>query len=195
MKTINTDIAIMGCGLAGLTAAVTALEQGAKVAVFEKRPFQGGGVSNTPMCTLAVRDDQEYKDKAFKIHMDYTNWNANPAVVRSWIDISSKIPGFIRGLGIEFLNEKLTPIEEIGEKRGYSSGIGDFCIGAYDAIADFFRGATNMMTDLYRHGDKVLEVLDKFTVLTLRTGPLWREPSSGGSTSGRIILQWIMIPG
>lgn len=51
---------------------------------------------------------------------------------------------------------------------GYPSGIGGFCIGAYDAIADFYRGATHMMTDLYRHGDKVLEVLDKMTVLTLR---------------------------
>jgi hypothetical protein len=51
---------------------------------------------------------------------------------------------------------------------GYPSGIGGFAVGSYDAIADFYRGATNMMTDLYRHGDKVLEVLDKMTVLTLR---------------------------
>jgi hypothetical protein len=51
---------------------------------------------------------------------------------------------------------------------GYPSGIGGFAVGAYDAIADFFRGATNMMKDLFRHGDKVLEVLDKFTILSLR---------------------------
>lgn len=51
---------------------------------------------------------------------------------------------------------------------GYPSGLGGFCVGAYDTLADYFRGATNMMKDLYRHGDKILEVMDKLTVLTLR---------------------------
>lgn len=51
---------------------------------------------------------------------------------------------------------------------GYPSGIGGVCVGPYDTIADFFRGATNMMKDLFRHGDKVLEVLDKMAVLILR---------------------------
>jgi hypothetical protein len=51
---------------------------------------------------------------------------------------------------------------------GYPSGIGGCVFGAYDAIADYYRGATNMMKDLFRHGDKVLEVLEKMTVLTLR---------------------------
>ncbi|MBP1627209.1 MAG: hypothetical protein H6Q00_1684 [Holophagaceae bacterium] len=132
MKIINTDIAIMGSGLAGLSAAVTALEKGARVAVFEKRPFQGGGVSNTPMMTLAVRDDQAYKDKAFKLHMEYTNWNANPDVVRSWIDNSSRIPDFIRGLGIEFAGSMMNPLEELGTKRGYGAGFPNaFHIGDY----------------------------------------------------------------
>ncbi|WP_005037729.1 FAD-dependent oxidoreductase [Holophaga foetida] len=141
MKIIDTDIAIMGSGLAGLSAAVTALGKGAKVAVFEKRPFQGGGVSNTPMMTLAVRDDQAYKDKAFKIHMDYTNWNANPDVVRSWIDNSSAIPGFIKGLGIEFMGEKMTPFEELGERRGYGAGFPNaFNIGDYYFLKPIGRG-------------------------------------------------------
>lgn len=122
MKQLVTDLAVMGSGLAGLTAAVTAAEKGIKVAVFEKRPFQGGGVSNTPMMTMAVRDSQEYKDKAFMIHMDYTNWNANPAMVRAWINNSCRIPEFIRGLGLEFLHEMPVPLEEMGVKRGYAGG-------------------------------------------------------------------------
>ncbi len=122
MKTITTDIAIMGSGLAGLTAAVKAAEAGARVAVFEKRPFQGGGVSNTPMMTLAVRDDQEYKDKAFKVHMEYTNYSADAAVVRSWIDNSSHIPEFINGLGIDFLHVMKFDLETLGQLPGYSAG-------------------------------------------------------------------------
>ena len=49
------------------------------VAVFEKRPFQGGAVSNTPMCTMAVKNDPVYQDKAFRVHCEYTNYNANMA--------------------------------------------------------------------------------------------------------------------
>ena len=111
MKTLNTDVLIMGSGLAGLTAANTALDAGAEVIVVEKRPFQGGGVSNTPMQTLVVRDDPAYQNRAFKIHMDYTNWNANPHVVRSWLKNTVRIPTFVRSLGIEFLNIKYNPLE------------------------------------------------------------------------------------
>lgn len=132
MKTIKTQIAIMGSGLAGLSAALVAQEHGMEVAVFEKRPFQGGGVSNTPMQTLAVRDDPAYQDRAFQIHMDYTHWNANPHVVRAWLKNSTRIPGFIRSLGIDFLNIKYNPLEELGTTRGYEVGfpnsvhIGDY---------------------------------------------------------------------
>lgn len=132
MKTITTDIAIMGSGLAGLSAAVKAAEAGAKVAVFEKRPFQGGGVSNTPMMTLVVRDDPAYKDKAFKVHMEYTNYNADAAVVRSWIDNTSHIPDFIAGLGLDFLHVLKFDLETLGQLPGYGAGfpkgmhIGDY---------------------------------------------------------------------
>ena len=58
MNTIKTEVAVMGSGIAGLSAGVQLARAGVKVAVFEKRPFQGGGVSNTPMMTLSVRPDQ-----------------------------------------------------------------------------------------------------------------------------------------
>ncbi len=126
VKTITTDIAIMGSGLAGLSAAVKAAEAGSRVAVFEKRPFQGGGVSNTPMMTLVVRDDQAYKDKAFKVHMEYTNYSADAAVVRSWIDNSSHIPAFVNGLGIDFLHTLKFDLETLGQppriQRRFSQG-------------------------------------------------------------------------
>jgi hypothetical protein len=38
----------------------------------------------------------------------------------------------------------------------------------YDVVADFFRGATGMMKDLYRHPDKLLQMLDKMAVFIIR---------------------------
>ncbi|WP_238902010.1 MULTISPECIES: FAD-dependent oxidoreductase [unclassified Clostridium] len=132
MKHVNVDLVVMGSGLAGLAAAVTAAEKGVKVAVFEKRPFQGGGVSNTPMCTMAVKNDKEYIDKAFNVHMNYTNWNADPAVAHTWIRNSARIPEYIRGLGLDFQAVAPTPLEEIGEKRGYGGGFPNgYHIGDY----------------------------------------------------------------
>jgi len=122
MREIKTELAVMGSGLAGLSAALTAAEKGVKVALFEKRPFQGGGVSNTPMMTMAVKNSPEYQDKAFDTHMNYTNWNADPAVVRAWIHNSYRIPDFIKDLGLDFLMIVETPLEKIGADRGYCGG-------------------------------------------------------------------------
>jgi hypothetical protein len=44
---------------------------------------------------------------------------------------------------------------------GYPLGYGSTSISPYDFLADYFRGATGMMKDLYRHRDKLLEVLEK----------------------------------
>ena len=41
MEQIKADIAIIGTGAAGMTAAIRAAQQDAKVVIFEKRPFPG----------------------------------------------------------------------------------------------------------------------------------------------------------
>lgn len=41
-------------------------------------------------------------------------------------------------------------------------------VSPYDFIADYFRGATGMMKDLYRHKDKLLQLLDKASTFLLR---------------------------
>ncbi len=134
MKVIKTELAVMGSGLAGLSAALRAKKAGVDVALFEKRPFQGGGVSNTPMMTMGCRPEREYQDKAFEIHMDYNNWNANPAVVRSWIRYSSQIKSFINDeLGLPFLNTRETSLEEMGTYPGYGA-----CFPKAFSIGNFY---------------------------------------------------------
>lgn len=154
----TADILIVGSGLAGVAAAVTAVEQGASVILAEKRPFQGGGVSNTPMMTMAVKPEEKYRDKAFKVHMNYTNWNADAGLVKSWIENSARIPKFVTDLNISFANVVETPYEEIGERRGYCGGFPDgFNIGDYYFLKPIGKG----------HGAAVIvkKACDKFKKL------------------------------
>ena len=123
----------MGSGLAGLSASVTAAKHGVKVAVFEKRPFQGGGVSNTPMATIVTKNQMEYQDKAFNIHMDAAKWNANPYVVRAWINNSSRIPEFIKDLGLDFLGVMENSLETMGVQHPAFRGFPAYCY-----IGDFY---------------------------------------------------------
>ena len=132
MKTIKTEVAVMGSGLAGLSAALTLVERGVKVALFEKRPFQGGALSNTPMCTMAVKKDRKFQDRAFEVHCEFTNYSGNMGLARRWINNSWRIPEFIKGLGLDFEGVVETKYEELGNINAYTGGfpkgmnIGDY---------------------------------------------------------------------
>ena len=124
MKEMNVNVAVFGSGLAGLAAAVTLLEKGVKgVTVFEKRPFQGGAVSNTPMCTMVIKNDRKYQDKAFKEHCLYTSFDGNMEAARAWINNTWRIPEYInKSLGLDFEMKVDIPYEEIGNADGYTGG-------------------------------------------------------------------------
>ncbi len=122
MKTIQTQVAVMGSGLAGLSAALTLAERGVDVALFEKRPFQGGALSNTPMITMAVKKDRRFQDRAFEMHCEFTNYSGNMGLARRWINESWRIPEFIENLGLDFLGIVETKYEEIGTINAYTGG-------------------------------------------------------------------------
>ena len=57
-KTQEFDVVVVGCGVAGLSAAVAALETGARVAVLERAPMEERG-GNTRYTTAAIRMSSE----------------------------------------------------------------------------------------------------------------------------------------
>ena len=59
---LKTDLVIMGSGMAGISAADAALARGKKVMVFEKKPYQGGAVSNCPIAYLSIRNDKDFQN-------------------------------------------------------------------------------------------------------------------------------------
>ncbi len=127
MENLKADVAVIGTGGAGMAAAITAAEGGAKVTVLEKRPFPGG-TSNTPVGFGAVRKDQTFRDKAFKVHMNMTRWTGNADLVRAWINMSGEIPEWLTKLGVPLTSPppqfpQLT-LEDIGKEGpgGFPAG-------------------------------------------------------------------------
>ncbi len=66
-----------------------------------------------------------------------------------------------------FFNHHLDWVRRINA-AGFPLINGVASVSPYDFIADYFRGATGMMKDLYRHRDKLKQVLDKSAVFIAR---------------------------
>ncbi|MGD9142523.1 MAG: FAD-dependent oxidoreductase [Dehalococcoidia bacterium] len=104
----ETDVAVIGTGVAGLAAAFTLAEGGTKVVVFEKERSIGG-TSNFFHGMFAVESEMQRKryimysrDEAFKNIMDYSHWRANPRLVRAIVNESAATISWLQEAGVEF---------------------------------------------------------------------------------------------
>jgi len=104
----ETDVVVIGSGVSGLAAAVTAAERGAKVIVFEKQRSLGG-TSNFFKGTFAVESDMQRadyitysRDEAFKNIIDYSHWRANARLVRAIVNESAETIAWLQKQGVEF---------------------------------------------------------------------------------------------
>ncbi len=115
MERKTTDVLVMGSGIAGLAAAISARVGGAEVTVFEKRKIVGG-ISVTGMGIFAVESRLQRKknvpftrDEAFQFFMDRTHWQANARLVRAYINKTASTIDWFMDMGVEFeLLDQLT---------------------------------------------------------------------------------------
>jgi fumarate reductase flavoprotein subunit len=107
---LNTDVVVVGSGVSGLAAALTAAEGGAKVIVFEKQRSLGG-TSNFFHGIFAAESDMQRarfitysRDEAFKNIMEYSHWRANPRLVRAIVNESAETITWLQRQGVEFID-------------------------------------------------------------------------------------------
>ncbi len=106
--TAEVDLVVIGSGVSGLAASVTAAEGGAKVLVFEKQRSLGG-TSNFFDGMFAVESDMQReryivysRDQAFKNIMEYSHWRANARLVRAFVNESAGTIAWLQKIGVEF---------------------------------------------------------------------------------------------
>ncbi|MGH3252665.1 MAG: FAD-dependent oxidoreductase [Trebonia sp.] len=101
------DVVIVGAGGAGLSAAVSAAEAGARTLVFESEREVGGSMSQSAgmftaagtsvQRSLGVEDDA---GKFFQHYMDLNQWRLRPGLIRRFCEQSAPTFQWLLGLGL-----------------------------------------------------------------------------------------------
>jgi fumarate reductase flavoprotein subunit len=106
-KVYNTDLVIVGSGVAGLTAAAFASEQGIKTILIEKLP-QIGGQLIIIEGTFAVGTKIQKRDmvgltkfEAFRQIMNYATWKADAGYNKKLVDTADKTIAWLQEKGVE----------------------------------------------------------------------------------------------
>ncbi|WP_035385359.1 FAD-dependent oxidoreductase [Ferrimonas futtsuensis] len=116
---LNTDIAVIGGGSTGMSAAVAGAEKGAKVIVLEKNVYLGGS-SAFAEGLFAVESEsqrqQSYglsKDEAFKHIVEFSHYKTNIPLIRDFVNHSADNIDWLHQQGIEFKAIQISPTEPL----------------------------------------------------------------------------------
>jgi len=106
-ENLETEVAIVGGGGAGLAAAVAAAEMGAKVTVLEKRRSFGGnsalagGIFAAESHLQRQRRIDAPKDVFFKEAMNYAHNKINPRIIRAFLNKSGDTIKWLENMGLK----------------------------------------------------------------------------------------------
>jgi fumarate reductase flavoprotein subunit len=115
LMNLESEVVVIGAGGAGLAAAVSAAENGAKVIVLEKRAIPGGATVFAEGPFAAESPTQKRlnihctKDELFNIQMYFNHWTLNAKQVRQVIDKSGDTIRWLEEKGIEFYMPLMVP--------------------------------------------------------------------------------------
>lgn len=108
MANYEAQIVVIAAGPSGLSAAVQAAEDGAKVIVVEKASAVGGA-ANMGMGPLGIGTKYQKQnmqditvEEAFNMFMEYTHYNVDARLVKRYFEQSAETIEWLEDLGVEF---------------------------------------------------------------------------------------------
>lgn len=139
-QVIDTDVVVVGSGLAGLSAAAVAAENGLSVYLIEKMPVLGGAAPFVEG-TFAVESKMQFTssdrlsvDEAWNYSMGFSHWNANGPALRALISRSADNVDWMKERGVVF--EKVHTVVYNGPKTWhiFHQGSGDTAVKTLSGI-------------------------------------------------------------
>ena len=101
METHAFDMVVVGHGIAGLSAAVSAMQQGAEVAVLERAPTdESGGCTRYTEAYLRLKSEDELSDDFESVLADTGSANPDPDLVHSMTRPPNEWPGILRTMSV-----------------------------------------------------------------------------------------------
>ena len=93
----TTDVVVVGCGIAGLSAAVSALQRGLKVTLLERAPEEDfGGNSRWTEAYMRMKSDSEVADDFEEAFARNSGWNLDPNLIAEAAGPSSHWPAWVK---------------------------------------------------------------------------------------------------
>ncbi|NUP29026.1 MAG: FAD-binding protein, partial [Nocardia sp.] len=129
MRTIETDVLVIGAGMAGLTAATRALDRGRSVVVVEKAETVGGSARYAGYAWTAPT----------RAVMDEVNPHGDPALRHALVDGFAAAVAWIRALGVHCGDPVAILRYGIGHQFDTNQYI-DECRRRITAVAELFTG-------------------------------------------------------
>jgi fumarate reductase flavoprotein subunit len=137
----NYDVVVVGGGGAGMSAAITAADAGARVLLVESEEVLGGSTALSGGVFYAAGTAVQHQlgiddsaDALFDHYLTLNQWAVDPAIVRRLCDEASPALDWLMGLGVEFAADDLyaSGVEKI--PRGHKArGKGAAIAGALAA--------------------------------------------------------------
>jgi tricarballylate dehydrogenase len=183
--TYNTDVLVVGSGIAGLSTAISARQAGAEVILIEKAPREGRG-GNTRFADAQMRFPHEADefgprdysvDDMFEDLMRISRGRANPDLIRTICENARGTAEWLTGMGLEWeagyphtAGYRRSPkaggqglvdllfrrLEGLNATIAYETGAVDLIVNSDGSVAGVRARAPEGLVDIYARGGVVL---------------------------------------
>ncbi|MFV0491143.1 MAG: FAD-dependent oxidoreductase [Pseudorhodobacter sp.] len=93
------DVVVAGCGVAGLSAAVSAAQQGARVAVLERAPREErGGNTRWTEAFMRMQSEDEVSEDFTEHFMENSGFHLDPSLIQETMRPQSEWPDIVKAL-------------------------------------------------------------------------------------------------